>query len=79
MFSDGKIDKILFARRWAKYMQLMMKSGRYTIEQIAASTKEHANIDSIEGLQYVAAFRILCACWKYGDELKACSKKLGAY
>lgn len=59
-----------FARRWAKYMQHIMKKHNKSISQIANKTRSVSDIDGITGFMYGISVSVLSQCWKYGDDLK---------
>lgn len=60
----------VFARRWAKYMQHIMKKHNKTVFEIAAQTKYVCDIDGITLAMFARAVKILSECWKYGSILQ---------
>lgn len=61
---------VAYARRWAKYMQYLMKEENKTIDEIAESTSITCDIVDISGYMYNCALNMLVECWKYGEELR---------
>jgi len=60
---------ITYARRWAKYMQYLMKKHNKPVCKIAANSSKISAIDDVSPLTYACAVAILAKYWKYGDEL----------
>lgn len=58
-----------YARRWAKYMQYLMKKDNKTVFQIAEKASQASDIDGITGFMYGYAVSVLSQCWKHGKEL----------
>ena len=61
---------VIYALRWAKYMQHIMKKHNKTVFQIAQSTSLAANLTGTTSYRYDAAVTILSQCWKYGEDLR---------
>lgn len=68
-----------YARRWAKYMQMIMARDNKSVSQIASQTSHACDINSITGFMYGCAVSILSTCWKYGDELRLWHNKEWGY
>ena len=69
---------VIYARRWAKYMQHLMKTHNKSLRQIAKKASFASDIDGITGFMYGCAVNILSQCWKYGEELRRWhNKKFG--
>jgi len=60
---------VVYARRWAKYMQTMIAQGK-TVAEIAKDTSFDADLDGITGFMYGCAVSMLAECWKWGEELR---------
>lgn len=54
-----------FARRWAKYMQVLISEGK-SIEDIAEETSHICDLN----VMYDCAIDALAKSWKYGEELR---------
>lgn len=61
---------ITYAKRWAKYMQHLMKKHNKTVSEIADNASHLCDIEGITGYMYGCAVSVLSQCWKYGDDLK---------
>ena len=61
---------VKYARRWAKYMQHLMKEHNKTLPEIADNASHVSDIEGITGFMYGCAVGILSQCWKYGEELR---------
>lgn len=61
---------VTYAKRWAKYMQHLMKKHNKTVAEIADNTRVICDIDGITGYMYDRTVYILSECWKYGDDLR---------
>jgi hypothetical protein len=59
----------IYAERWARLMQLGIKSGKQ-LEDIAEKTSREADVDGITGFMYGCAVSILSQGWKYGEDLR---------
>lgn len=59
-----------FARRWAKYMQYLMKKHNKPVSLIANEAYKVCDVEGITGFMYGCAVGALSSCWKYGDDLK---------
>jgi len=70
--SISKIDNALvsYVRRWAKYMQYLMKENNKTLEEVAEQASIECDYDGITGYMYDWAVDILEECWVYGKELR---------
>jgi len=60
---------IIYARRWAKYMQHIIKKHNKSVFQIAKSTSLACNLNGLTSYRFEGAISILCQCWKYGADL----------
>jgi hypothetical protein len=60
---------VIYARRWAKYMQTLIAQGK-TVAEIAEETSFDADLDGITGFMYGCAVSALSECWKWGEELR---------
>lgn len=58
-----------YARRWAKYMQVLIAEGK-TVDEIAKEASTDCDFEAISGFMYGCAVTALVRCWKYGSELK---------
>jgi hypothetical protein len=58
----------VFASNWGRLMQVEMSKGK-VLHEIAQKTSHEADIEGITGYMYTAAVKILCQCWKHGEEL----------
>ena len=63
------IGIVAYARRWAKYMQVLIAEGK-TVTQIADEASSDADIEGITGFMYGCAVQALSSVWKYGEELR---------
>ena len=66
-YSEGVVT---YARRWAKYMQHLMKEYNKSLPQIASKASYASDIEGITGFMYGCAVNMLSQCWKYGEELR---------
>lgn len=60
---------MLYARRWAKLMQMLLDEGA-TFEEAAFIINNSADLDDIRRLKRIS-YSLLINYWKYGDELEA--------
>jgi len=60
---------ITYAERWARLMQIELAAGK-TIEEIANSTSQDADLEGITGFMYGCAVALLSKCWKHGEQLR---------
>lgn len=61
---------VKYARRWAKYMQHLMKKHNKTLPEIADNASHASDTEGITGFMYGCAVGMLSQCWKYGEELR---------
>ena len=61
---------VTYARRWAKYMQYLMKKHNKDLVLIADEASKVADIEGITGFMYGCAVNTLSQLWKYGEELR---------
>lgn len=61
---------VTYARRWAKYMQYLMKKHDKDLVLIADEASKVADIEGITGFMYGCAVNTLSQLWKYGEELR---------
>ncbi len=61
---------VTYARRWAKYMQHLMKKHNKSVIEIADNASHASDIEGITGFMYGCAVNVLAQCWKYGEELR---------
>lgn len=62
---DGySLAVVKYARRWAKYMQHLMKKHNKTLSEIADNASHVSDTESITGFMYGAAVAALSHCWK---------------
>jgi len=61
---------VKYARRWAKYMQHLMKKHNKTLPEIADNASHASDTEGITGFIYGCAVSMLSQCWKYGEELR---------
>lgn len=61
---------VTYARRWAKYMQYLMKKHNKDLVLIADEASKVADIEGITGFMYECAVNTLSQLWKYGEELR---------
>lgn len=60
---------ISYSETWARLMQIEMTKG-VSLEDIAESTSEEADLEGITGLMYGAAVSTLAQTWKHGEQLR---------
>ncbi len=61
---------VRYAKRWAKYMQHLMKKYNKTVFEIADTTYILCDTEGITGHMYGCAVNVLSQCWKHGDDLR---------
>ncbi len=66
-YSNGVVT---YARRWAKYMQHLMRKHNKSVIEIADKASHVSDIEGITGFMYGCAVNVLAQCWKYGEELR---------
>lgn len=69
--NDGySFGVVKYARRWAKYMQHLMKKHNKTLPEIAENASHVSDTEGITGFMYGGAVAALSQFWKYGEELR---------
>lgn len=66
---------VKYARRWAKYMQHLMKKHNKTLPEIAENASHVSDIEGVSGYMYGIAVAVLSKFWKYGKELRSWNNK----
>ncbi len=67
---DYSLGVVTYAKRWAKYMQHLMRKHNKAVKDIAEQTRIICDIDGVTGFMYSHAVGALAQFWKYGDELR---------
>lgn len=76
--SDCGSTIMRFARRWAKYMQVLISEGKQ-VADIAEETSHICDIDGVSSNMFACVVESLVRTWKYGKELHEWHKKEYGY
>lgn len=68
-----------YTRRWAKYMQHLMKKHKKELPKIAKNSSSICDREGMTGNSYGIAVAVLSLYWKYGDELRNWHNKRWGY
>lgn len=68
--SDYGLGVVIYARRWAKYMQHLMKKHNKLVFEIADNASYESGVGSMSESMKLYAIEILSKCWKHGEELR---------